>query len=72
MKSVYVVSALQFDSNHLGNLKKFDNEKDAVDHAKNIVQRRMRQGDPNLEFFVLKTVAGIHIEPQPVTVYKMK
>lgn len=70
-KPIYVVSALSRSSSLIGELKKFDNEKEATEHAKYVIARRAQENKPYLAFFVLKTVVIVETKTPPVTVRKL-
>lgn len=48
-KSFYIVSALRADSGSLGQLKRLDTEKEAIDHAKYVSERRQAEGKPMMD-----------------------
>ncbi len=56
----------------MGKLKQLDTEKDAVDHAKDVMQRRELDGNRPLTFYVMKCVAIVEPLRAPVKVTKLK
>jgi hypothetical protein len=72
MKTFYVISALLPDSSPLGKLIRHDTEKQAVEHAKSVIEKRSSQGQPDIEFVVLKAVAKVGTEKAPIKVTKVR
>lgn len=71
-KSFFVISALLDDSSPLGKLRRLPTEKEAIEHAKAIINRRAKEGNPPLAFHVLKVVSVVEPVAQPVRVRKLK
>lgn len=71
-KTFFVISALLQDSSRLGNLKRLDTEKQAIEHAKSVIERRRQEGSPEITFHVLKVVAIVEAARAPIKVTKVK
>ena len=72
LKTQYMVSALRTDSSQLGSLKRFDTEREAILHARYVIQRRAENGDCPLTFYVIKTVVQVKPASAPMIVTKLK
>jgi hypothetical protein len=70
-KHFFVVSALCQDSSALGNLKRFDTEAEATQHAAEIIQLRATNGRHQLDFYVLKVVAKVGVPSLPISIERM-
>ncbi len=70
-KSFYIISALRDDSSPLGKLSRMDTEREAVEHAKGVVDRRARCARPPMEFYVLKVMAVVEPVATPIRITKL-
>ena len=71
-KTFFVVSALRNDSGPLGCLKRFDTEKEAINHAKYVIGRRESEGQPSIGFYILKIETYVVPAKTPIKVVKLK
>lgn len=72
MKTFYVISALLRDSSQLGNLQRHSTEKDAIEHAKSVIEKRRQSGSPEIDFYVLKVQLKVGPVKAPVKVERLK
>lgn len=72
MKSFFIISALLNDSSQLGQVKRFNTEKEAIEHAKYVIGLRAKNGNHAIDFHVLKVVAKVGRATPPITVQRMR
>lgn len=72
MKTFYVISALVHASSQLGNLKRLDTEKEAIEHARTVIGRRRQEGKPEMDFHILKVVAIVGTEKPAIKVQRAR
>lgn len=72
MKTFFVVSALREDSGPLGKLKRHTTEKEAIQHAKDVIEMRRQNGQAYMSFYVLKVQAQVEVVSPPMKVTKAR
>ncbi len=72
MKPFFVISALLEDSLPMGKLKRHTKQKDAIEHAKQVIERRRIEGARTISFHVLKVVAVVETSRPPIRVVLAK
>lgn len=74
LKTYYIISSLSSEDSwkRLPDRRKFETEKEATRVATELVHQRQRNGQPALQFVVLKAMVLVgHVTP-PVKVQKLK
>lgn len=72
MKAFYVISALRPNSSTLGNLRKYETEEEAIEHAKEVIKQRSREGRDAMAFHILKVVGLVEPALPPIEVTKFE
>lgn len=70
-KQFYLISALKQDSNSFGQLCEYPTKKAAIERAKEIIEKRANEGQPEIGFYILKVETYVGSTPSPIKVREL-
>lgn len=74
MKTFFIVSSLGSARSYeaLADRMQHESEADAIEHAKTIIEKRRRQGNSDMSFYILKAVAVVGKAVPPIEVTRLE